>query len=119
MAGCGTTTEGDAFGETESFVFRATGLRDRPGMFTEDMAADMARLLGPARGVKAVDVVIHPESKLDNRITVDFDPAMTSPVAIAQKVRGEWEIVWFKCDRCGETGPDREICCGMRMEEFH
>lgn len=117
LTACGSTPEKVEMTSTEPFVFHVVGILGRPGMFTEDMSTSINDLLREVDGVKVVEVTIHPGSRLDNHVTVQYDPEVADREAIATAVSHIWEINWYACDRCGKTYGKRQICCGREPDE--
>jgi copper chaperone CopZ len=118
LAACGSTPEKEVDTKTEPFVFHVVGILGRPGMFTEEMSTSINDLLREVDGVQVVKATVHPGNRLDNHVTVRYDPEVTDRETIASAVGALWEISWYACDRCGKTYGKRQICCGRQPEEY-
>lgn len=117
ITACGSTPDGDPEANTEAFVFHVAGVLGRPGMFTEDMSASIEGLLLQVDGVRTVKVMEHPDNRLENDVTVRFDPEETDRETIVSEVGTEWEMVWYGCDTCGRSYAKWQICHGRPTEE--
>jgi hypothetical protein len=77
----------------------------------------MRGLLAKAPGVLQPNVQISKDSsdRMNNSVSVDFDPARTDRAAIIKLITDIWDISWFECS-CGKTSAARRDCCGKAMK---
>lgn len=92
-----------------TFAFRLTSLKSKPGTLTNDCPALAESIVMGVRGVKSA-------THEGTTITVTFDPAKANAEKIAKKVGEMWDISWHQCGGCGNTSPQAAECCGKAME---
>ena len=117
LQGCGSPSDRARLADRSSIVFRLTGLKGQPGMFTDDASETLEQLLKGIDGVFVVNLRQHPGNRLDNSVSVQYDPKETAPAVIAAKAREVWGIIWYSCETCGDVDTNRRVCHGKDMEE--
>jgi hypothetical protein len=77
----------------------------------------MRGLLSKAPGVQQQTVTISrdPKDRLNNSVSIVFNPAMTNRDSLIKLVTDIWEIAYYECP-CGKTSVTPAECCGKAMK---